>query len=109
VSGRHSRAKGTRGEREVVSLARSAGLAAERTWHLAQSPNERERCCDVRIAGRAYQVKRSRDGFGALYDALEHVAGLFVRADGRGWLVVVRAEDYLRKNLSNFGITKSVT
>lgn len=79
-----------------MSLARSAGLAAVRTWHTAQSPNVGERCCDVRIAGRPYQVKRSRDGFGALYDALEHVAGLFVRADGRGWLVVLRAEDYLQ-------------
>lgn len=92
----HSRRKRADGEREIVALARAAGLAAQRTWHLAQSPSERERCCDVRIAGRAYQVKQSRDGFGALCDGLRDVAGLFVRADGHGWLVVLRAEDYLR-------------
>ncbi len=39
---------------------------------------------------------RSPNGFGALYDGLENVAGLFVRADGRGWLAVLPAEDFLR-------------
>ncbi len=58
MSGRRSRAKGKRGEREIVRLARAAGLAAERTWHLAQSPSEIGRCCDVLIAGQPYQVKR---------------------------------------------------
>ncbi len=94
--GARSRSKGKRGEREVVRLARAAGLSVERTWHTAQSPDEAERRCDVRIAGRACQVKRSRDGFRALYDGLEHVAGLFVRADGREWLAVLPAEEYLR-------------
>jgi Holliday junction resolvase len=52
--GMHSRAKGKRGERDLVALARQHGLAAERTWHLAQSPDPQERCCDVRIEGKAY-------------------------------------------------------
>jgi len=56
----------------------------------------RERCCDVRIAGQSFQVKRRRDGFGELYEGLADVAGLFVRADGREWLAVVPAEKYLR-------------
>jgi hypothetical protein len=91
-----SRAKGKRGEREVVALARAAGLPAERTWHTAQSPDASERRSDVRIAGRPYQVKRQRDGFGALYDGLSDVAGLFIRADGCPWLAVLPAEEYLR-------------
>ena len=41
-------------------------------------------------------MRRQRNGFGALYDGLENVAGLFVRADGRGWLAVLPAEDFLR-------------
>lgn len=94
--GARSRAKGKRGEREVVALARAAGLEAARTWHTAQSADAQGRACDVRIAGRPYQVKRQRDGFGALYDGLSNVAGLLVRADGCPWLVVLAAEDYLR-------------
>ena len=95
MSGRRSSNKGKRGEREIVALARAAGLAAERTWHTAQSPDPRARACDVRIAGAPFQVKRSRDGFRALYEGLRDVAGLFVRSDGHEWLAVVRAEDYL--------------
>ena len=94
--GARSRSKGKRGEREIVALARKHGLDAQRTWHLAQSADPAERACDVRIAGQPFQVKRQRQGFGALYDALANVAGLFVRADGREWLVVLRAEDYLK-------------
>ncbi len=94
--GARSRRKGADGEREIVALGRQCGLEAERTWHLAQAADPAERACDVQIAGRAYQVKRSRDGFRQLYRELEHVAGLFVRADGEEWLVVLRAEDLLR-------------
>lgn len=94
--GAHSRSKGKRGEREIVALARAAGLAAERTWHTAQLPNAPERCCDVRIAGQPFQVKRSRDGFRAPYDGLANVAGLFVRSDGREWLAVLPAEALLQ-------------
>jgi hypothetical protein len=94
--GKHSRRKGADGEREIVSLAHAAGLDASRTWHLAQSPDAAVRRCDVRIAGRAYQVKRSRDGFGPLYEALSNVAGLFVRTDGREWLAVLPAETLLQ-------------
>lgn len=94
--GKHSQRKGADGEREVVALARAACLDAQRTWETSQAADAAVRRCDVRIAGRAYQVKRSRDGFGPLYEALSNVAGLFVRADGREWLAVLRAEDYLK-------------
>ena len=94
--GAKSRSKGKRGEREVVALARSAGLAAERTWHLAQSPDPALRCCDVQIAGRPAQVKAAALGFRALYNALDGVEIAFVRADRREWLAVLPAEALLR-------------
>ena len=96
MSGNHSRRKGANAEREVVALARAAGLDARRTWELAQSSQEKQRASDVEIAGQPYQVKRSRDSFGALYEGLCDVAGLFVRADGCPWLVVLPAAEFLR-------------
>lgn len=78
-----------------MRLAAAAGLAAERTWHLAQSPDATERACDVRIAGRPAHVKRLRNGFSALYDGLEGVEILFTRRDGSEWLATVRAESLL--------------
>jgi hypothetical protein len=89
-----SRRKGADGEREVVGLAQAARLIAGRMWSLAQSPNPAERRCDVKIAGRPYQVKRRRAGFGTLYQGLRDVAGLFLRADGHDWLVVIPAGQY---------------
>lgn len=94
--GAQSRRKGADGEREVVALARTYGLPADRTWHLAQSPDAGERRSDVRIAGQPYQVKRSRSGWKALYDGLADVQGMFVRSDRGCWLVVLQAQDYLR-------------
>lgn len=94
--GLRSRQKGKRGEREVVALARRYGLEAERTWQTAQASDPKLRASDVRVAGRPYQVKRVKYGFRQLYRELEHVAGLFLRADGQPWLVVLRADDFLR-------------
>ena len=91
-----SRSKGKCGEREVVAMARARGLSAERTWQLAQSPDHSERCCDMRISGRAYQVRgRAGDGFERLYARLDGLEGLFVLTDSQERLAVVRAEDYL--------------
>ena len=92
----HSRSKGKRGEREVVALARAAGLDASREWQNAQHPDPAMRRCDVVLDGKPAQVKVSGDGFGYLYDGLEAVEFLFVRADRRPWLAVVRAEKLLR-------------
>ena len=90
-----SRKKGKRGEREVVALARVAGLAAERTWHTAQSTDPQARRCDVLIAGRPAQVKLAAAGFGPVYDALAGVELAFVRSDHRPWLAVMPAERLL--------------
>ena len=90
--GAHSKRKGKRAEREVVALARSAGLASTRTWHTAQASDPTERRCDVSIAGLPAQVKVAADGFRALYAALEGVEMAFLRADRRPWLAVLPAE-----------------
>ena len=89
--GAHSKTEGKRGEREVVSLARAAGLDAERTWQTAQSADPVTRCCDLLIAGRPAQVRLRGSGFRAIYDALENVEMAFVRADHRPWVAVLPA------------------
>lgn len=94
--GAKSRRKGKSAEREIVSLAREHGLTAVRTWQTAQSPDPVTRKCDVRVAGRSFQVKVSANGFKKLYDELEDVCGFFLRRDRGEWLVVLRAEDYLQ-------------
>ena len=93
--GAHSKRKGKRAELEVVRLARSAGLAATRTWHTAQASDPTERRCDVLIAGRHAQVKVAANGFKALYAALEGVEMAFLRADRRPWLAVLPANSLL--------------
>jgi len=45
--------------------------------------------------GSPTQVKRSRNGYQKLYRELEHVAGLFLRADGRGWIVALDGKRFL--------------
>jgi hypothetical protein len=90
--GIHSRRKGRAGEQEVVRLARTHGLDAERCWENAQHPDyPRVRQCDVVVDGKTAQVKVSADGFGALYDGLDGVELLLVRADRRPWLAVLPA------------------
>ncbi|HJY84355.1 MAG TPA: hypothetical protein VKK81_25145 [Candidatus Binatia bacterium] len=63
---------------------------------MAQSPNPGDRCCDVLIAGRPAQVKVTADGYKTLYDALDGVELAFLRRDRQPWLVVLRADDYLK-------------
>lgn len=81
------RGRWSAGEREVVALARSLGLQAERTRWLPT---------DLEIEERPYEVKRRHNGLGRLYQWLGCNAGLFLRQDGQPWLVVLPAEDFLR-------------
>ena len=94
--GLKSQAKGRRSEQEVVRLARSHGLDADRLWATAQSSDETTRKCDVMLHGLRTQVKLTASGFKKVYDALAGVDCAFVREDHKGWLVVLRAEDFLR-------------
>lgn len=90
--GARSRRKGADAEREIVRLARVAGLSAERCWANAQHPDPTVRQCDCLIAGRRVQVRVEGNGFRALYGALDGVELLFVRANRRPWLCVLSAE-----------------
>ncbi len=99
--GLRSRAKGKRGEREIVRLARQYGLQGERTWTTAQAANPAARHCDVRIAGHAAQVKVARRGFETFYRALDGVDFAFLRQDRRPWLAVLPARDLFQ--LLNLG------
>lgn len=94
--GSRSREKGKRGEREITTLARRFGLHATRTWETGQAPDPATRACDVTIQGEPFQVKVEASGFGKLYRELEGVRGFFLRRDRGEWLIVSRAEDYLR-------------
>jgi hypothetical protein len=93
--GKLSKSKGKRGEREVVALARAAGLDVRRSWELARHPDPATRRCDCLAAGRPAQVKVSADGFAQLYAGLGSVEVLFVRTDRRQWLAVLPAEPLL--------------
>lgn len=91
----HSGRKGHLGEQEV-NMARSLGLEASRAWQSAKSLDPVARCCDVRIQGRACQIKRSGSGFRQVYAALEGVELLFLRSDGREWLAVLPAQELFK-------------
>jgi hypothetical protein len=90
-----SRAKGKRGEREIVRLARQYGLETQRTWHTAQSGDPVARRCDVLVAGHQCQVKLARRGLEQIYRALDGVAFAFLRQDHRAWVAVLPAEELL--------------
>ena len=89
-----SRTKGRRAEQEIVNLAKAAGLEASREWANAQHPDPTMRACDVLLAGKRAQVKVSAKGYAKLYKGLEGVELLFVKADKREWLAVLRAGEY---------------
>jgi len=93
--GLKSRAKGKRGEREVVALARAHGLRAERTWQTAQASDPAQRAKDVKIGEHFYQVQVEAGGFGRIYREMEGVQGFFFRRDRGEWLIALRATDYL--------------
>jgi alpha-D-ribose 1-methylphosphonate 5-triphosphate synthase subunit PhnH len=108
--GLRSRRKGKRGERELVALARQLGLEAERTWQTAQAADPAARQCDVRIAGRAAQVKVAARGFKRLYEALDGVALAFLRQDRREWLALLPATELfaMLRTHSGKGVVREV-
>jgi len=101
-----SNREGKRAERDIVGLARAAGLTAQRTWHTAQDADPQVRCCDVVIGGRRAQVRVRAHGFKALYDALEGVDIAFLRADRQPWLAVLPADRLLALLAHERGLKK---
>ena len=93
--GTSSKRKGNRAERELVRKLREMGLEAHRVplsgsaegypGDVVISSGERE------LIG---EVKRRKEGFKELYRWLEGKDILFLRADRREWLVVMRLRDW---------------
>ena len=97
--GKKSRAKGSSGEREAAKY-----LNGERIWW---HPH------DVEARGRYWEVKRTKQGFGAAYAALEEheqhsqeldidsVPIVIARHDRKPWIIIQYADDWLREQDEN--------
>ena len=88
MSGRRSRDKGARAEREIVRLLQGQGIGAEKISGMYKPG------ADLRVpllgVDRAVEVKCRAAGFRQLYDWLDGRDVLIVKADRREPLVVVR-------------------
>ena len=84
---RSEREKGARGERECVELLTAHGLDAERTFY---QPGSKKADVDS-LAGR-FEVK-IRAKFVAYEWLHDDVRGIYVRADRKPALIILRAED----------------
>lgn len=110
--GRRSRDKGARAEREIVNLLRDKGIEARR---VPLSGAARGFPDDVIVTTRKrqvwnpaglstrittkkdeerFEVKARADGFKLLYRWIDDSYGLFLHADRKEWLVVMRVEDF---------------
>jgi hypothetical protein len=83
--GRRNRQRGQEGEREIVQLVRDDFGLELKGRRLGQ---ERDGGHDVDIGTLKAQVKR-RKRLAGLYEWLEGADVACVRADGKGWLVVM--------------------
>ena len=90
--GAKSRTKGKIAEQELVKLAKSYGLTAERTWQNASSNDPLIRNVDVVIAGRKCQSKRVKKLPRFMRELLPEGCDMgFVREDDGEWLVLLPA------------------
>lgn len=94
--GKSQRDKGARNERLFVADAQAAGLDAERIP--LSGAVKGSFAGDVRVSGYLGEVKVRGDGFKELYRWLEHDGADFLalRADRKGWLVVVPFELFVK-------------
>jgi hypothetical protein len=100
--GRAAKVKGSRFERECVNDAASKGLQARRAWG---SNGESLMCheeVDVLIEGWKVQCKR-RAELPAWLGLSEEVDVVFLKADNREALALVRLEDWLNLIASKGG------
>ena len=88
MSGKKSRDKGYRGERNLVKLLNEAGIEARRiplsgaTWMKG----------DLVIENMKAEVKVRKEGFKRIYDWLSGNDLLFLKADRKDYLVVMRLD-----------------
>jgi Holliday junction resolvase len=91
MTGRRSRDKGARIEREIVRRLQERGFAAEKISAMYRPG------ADITVpllgADRDIEVKCRAHGFGQLYEWLTNRFALIVRADRCEPLVVLRLED----------------
>jgi Holliday junction resolvase len=92
MSGRRSRAKGSRTERGVVNALKASGIAAVRVPLSGAVGGRFAGDIVLPLMGRdlCVEVKARADGFRELYSWLEGRDALIVKADRREPLVVVR-------------------
>lgn len=98
MSGRHSRNKGARIEREVVNLLQELGLAAERVPLSGAVKNRHTAGGDVWVpvknVDRLLEVKCRADGFKQIYDWMSGNYGLVIRRDRDEPLIVLRFAEF---------------
>lgn len=98
--GLNSRQKGCRGEREAAAFLREHGIGARRGQQFSGSKDSPDVVHD--LEGFHLEVKRTERL--SLYDAMaqavadcgERVPVVFHRRNHSDWLVILRAEDFLK-------------
>jgi hypothetical protein len=94
--GKFSRDKGAREERAIVNCWRGVGFSAERVPLSGASGGSFAGDIQIKIEGeiRVFEAKLRSKGFSQIYDWLRDHYGLFIRADNRDRLVVMRETDF---------------
>ncbi|MEM4546832.1 MAG: hypothetical protein QW328_08755 [Nitrososphaerota archaeon] len=90
--GKKSRNKGYRGEHELVCLLKRAGINAVRVPLSGATEFAKG---DVIVERKVCEVKLRHDGFRELYKWLEEKDWLFLKADRKPYLVVMKIDDLI--------------
>lgn len=97
--GRRNKDKGKEGERQVAKLFREAGFQARRGRQYAGSPDSPDvvhSLFGIHVEAKWRQQLNLYEAISkALEDSPEEMPAIFHRKDGKGWLVTMRAEDWL--------------
>jgi hypothetical protein len=95
MSGRRSRDKGNRTERQLVNFLQGQGFAAERVPLSGSAGGSFKGDVSMPIVGidRRVEVKCRADGFRELYGWLDDNFALVLKADRKETLVVLRLRD----------------
>jgi hypothetical protein len=84
--------KGKRDEMAIVAMLREVGLEAQRVPRSGAAGGEFTG--DIVCCGERFEAKLRAGGFKRIYDWLGDHYGLFLRADRKESLVVIRARDF---------------
>ena len=96
--GKSQRDKGAREERAIVNTWQDAGFAAERVPLSGAGSQSFKGDVSIPLLGddRRFEAKVRASGFIQIYDWLGINFGLFIRADRKERLVVIRETDFQR-------------